>query len=277
MQPLPMNELVKSQMEAVGFQVTLDTMDWNALLDLTRADVDKYPDISAINVSRQTQDPFNALIRHVWSKQWAPKGANWGHYSSPAVDRLVEQIYGTFDPKKRLVLLTKLNEAMNEEAVTIFVAHDLNPRALSPKIHGFVQAQSWFQDLTPVSVAPWFATSCAGSFRGQRRLLIARLYSTRRPLGNGDAAGCDGRDHRHRQACLRLRQAAADAVPDLARPMTGNLGVSIATGRPVILEVTDALANTALLALFAVPISFFIGYVMGVVAGCFPGRWLDRS
>ena len=51
---------------------------------------------------------------------------------------------------------------------------------------------------------------------------------------------------------------------------------SIATGRPVILEVTDALANTALLALFAVPISFFIGYVMGVVAGCFPGRWLDR-
>ena len=69
MQPLPMNELVKSQMEAVGFQVTLDTMDWNALLDVTRAGVDKYPDISAINVSRQTQDPFNALIRHVWTKQ----------------------------------------------------------------------------------------------------------------------------------------------------------------------------------------------------------------
>jgi len=129
-------------------------MDCNALLDLTRAGVDKYPDISAINVSRQTQDPFNALIRHVWSKQWAPKGANWGHYSSPAVDRLVEQIYGTFDPKKRLVLLTKLNEAMNEEAVMIFVAHDLNPRALSPKVHGFVQAQSWFQDLTPITIAP---------------------------------------------------------------------------------------------------------------------------
>ena len=43
---------------------------------------------------------------------------------------------------------------MNEEAVLIFVAHDVNPRAMSPKIHGFVQAQSWFQDLTPVSVEP---------------------------------------------------------------------------------------------------------------------------
>ena len=154
MQPLPMNELVKSQMEAAGFQVTLDTMDWNALLDVTRAGIDKYPDISAINVSRQTEDPFNALIRHVWTKQWAPKGSNWGHYSSPDVDHLVEQIYGEFDPAKRLVLLTTLNEKINEEALLIFVAHDLNPRAMSPKVHGFVQAQSWFQDLTPVSIGP---------------------------------------------------------------------------------------------------------------------------
>jgi peptide/nickel transport system permease protein len=30
------------------------------------------------------------------------------------------------------------------------------------------------------------------------------------------------------------------------------------------------------LALFAVPLSFLTGYTMGAVAGCFPGRWLDR-
>jgi ABC-type transport system substrate-binding protein len=154
MQPLPMNELVKSEMDAVGFQVTLQTMDWNALLDITRAGVAKYPDISAINVSRQTQDPFNALIRHVWTKQWAPQGSNWGHYSDPATDTLVDSVFAEFDPAKRLVLLSKLNELMNENAVMIFVAHDVNPRALSPKVHGFVQAQSWFQDLTPVSVSP---------------------------------------------------------------------------------------------------------------------------
>ncbi len=58
--------------------------------------------------------------------------------------------------------------------------------------------------------------------------------------------------------------------------LTGDFGLSIATRRPVILEVTDALSNTALLALFAVPLSFAVGYAMGAVAGCFPGRWLDR-
>jgi len=154
MQPLPMNELVKSQLDAVGFEVTLDTMDWNALLKLTREGVDEHPTTNAINVSRQTQDPFNALIRHVWTAQWAPKGSNWGHYSNPDFDKLIEAILSEFDAEKRLALLTKLHEMMSEEAALIFVAHDLNPRAMSPGVHGFVQAQSWFQDLTPVSVGP---------------------------------------------------------------------------------------------------------------------------
>ncbi len=35
----------------------------------------------------------------------------------------------------------------------IFVVHDLNPRALAPHVTGFVQAQSWLRDLTPVMVA----------------------------------------------------------------------------------------------------------------------------
>jgi peptide/nickel transport system substrate-binding protein len=154
MQPLPMNELVKSQLDAAGFAVTLNSMDWNALLQVGRGGVDVSPDINAINISRASQDPFNALIRHVWTGAWAPKGANWGHFSNPAVDKLVDGILSEFEAEKRLALLTRLHEMMNEEAALIFVAHDLNPRALSPKVQGFVQAQSWFQDLTPVSVAP---------------------------------------------------------------------------------------------------------------------------
>src|SRR4029077_8113833 len=62
----------------------------------------------------------------------------------------------------------------------------------------------------------------------------------------------------------------------LGHVLTGDFGVSISTRRPVFLEVTDALANTSLLALFAVPIAFSVGYAIGVLAGCFPGRWIDR-
>ena len=154
MQPLPMNELVKSQMDAVGFNVKLDVMDWNALLALARGSGEKSPDVDGINITRQAQDPFNALIRHVWTKQWAPQGSNWGHYSNPDMDKLIADIFAEFDPAKRLVMLTTLNEMMNAQAVMIWVAHDVNPRALSPNVHGFIQAQSWFQDLTPVTVSP---------------------------------------------------------------------------------------------------------------------------
>lgn len=152
MQPLPMNELIKSQLDAAGFDTELKVMDWNALLDVGRPGREKNPDIDGINISRALQDPFSALIRHVYSKQHAPKGSNWGHYTSPEVDALIDEIYLSFDPKERMEKLTKLHEMMVDDAVMLWVAHDVNPRAIAPNVKGFVQAQSWFQDLTPIVV-----------------------------------------------------------------------------------------------------------------------------
>jgi peptide/nickel transport system substrate-binding protein len=154
MQPLPMNELVKAQLEEAGFEVSLEPMDWNALLDVFRGGVDKNPKYDGINFSRGLLDPVNAVIKLVGKAYWAPAGSNWGHYESPETEALIEQIFNEFDEEKRLQLLTQLHEIEGKEAVMIFVVHDLNPRAMSPKVQGFVQAQSWFQDLTPVTVEP---------------------------------------------------------------------------------------------------------------------------
>jgi len=141
MHPLPMNELAKSQLDAAGFDVTLTPMDWNALPNVSRGGVDKFPEYSGVNISRDLVDPFNGLIRHVWSGQWAPVGGNWGHYRSPEIEVLVDKIFSEFDDAKRNVLLTEPHEKMSEQAVI-----------LPPKLKGFVQARSWFQDLTPIVV-----------------------------------------------------------------------------------------------------------------------------
>ncbi len=154
MQSLPMNELVKQQLEDAGFQVNLDVMDWNALLDVSRSGVPKYPNVDGLNASRGLLDPVSAIIKPVYSAYWSPAGSNWGHFKDPKTEDLTKQIFEEFDPAKRLALLTQLNEYESQVALMIFVVHDLNPRALSPKLHGFVQAQSWFQDLTPISVSP---------------------------------------------------------------------------------------------------------------------------
>jgi peptide/nickel transport system permease protein len=62
----------------------------------------------------------------------------------------------------------------------------------------------------------------------------------------------------------------------LGRVFTGDFGQSVATRRPVILEVRDALSNTGMLALFAVPLSFLLGFGLGAIAGSKPGSWTDR-
>ena len=154
MQPLPMNELVKSQLEAAGFQVTFQVMDWNALLQVGRDGRERHQDVHGINISRALQDPFNAMMRFIWTPQFTPRGSNWGHYSSPQMDALIDRALATFDPAERLPILTQIHEKMSEDAVMLWVVHDLNPRALSPRVRGFVQAQSWFQDLTPITIAP---------------------------------------------------------------------------------------------------------------------------
>jgi ABC-type transport system substrate-binding protein len=154
MQPLPMNELLKSQLEAVGFKVDFKVMDWNSLIEIGRSGVVKYENIDGYNGSRALLDPVSALIKPVAKAYWSPAGSNWGHFYSDDTEQTAQAILTEFDPDKRLALLTKLHEEESAHAVMIWVVHDLNPRALSPKVHGFVQSQNWFQDMTPITVDP---------------------------------------------------------------------------------------------------------------------------
>jgi len=60
------------------------------------------------------------------------------------------RIYATFDPAAQTRLLGQLHSKVVDDALFLFVAHDLNPRAMNRRVQGFVQAQSWFQDLNPI-------------------------------------------------------------------------------------------------------------------------------
>ncbi len=151
MQPLPMNELVKEQLEKVGFKVKFDTLDWNTVLTIYLQGAVKYPQYDGINFSSGATDPLN-FLKTVMSNYKAPNGANWGGYVNPKVDELARQALSTFDDAARTKLVTEVHELVVKDAVRLFIVSDLNPRALSPKLSGFVQAQSWFQDITPVVV-----------------------------------------------------------------------------------------------------------------------------
>ncbi|TPQ52684.1 ABC transporter permease [Prosthecomicrobium hirschii] len=62
----------------------------------------------------------------------------------------------------------------------------------------------------------------------------------------------------------------------LGRVLTGDLGTSIATGRPVAFEVGRAVVNSVILAAAATLIGFFFGSLFGFVAGYFRNSWIDK-
>jgi peptide/nickel transport system substrate-binding protein len=155
MQPLIMNELIQQNLGEIGIKVEFEVMDWNTLTTSWRAGAKDTSSRGAhsTNSSYFSQDPFTALIRHLDGSLVPPKGTNWGFYGDADMDARFAAIRAAFDPAAQQAAVQRAHEKFVDEALFLFVAHDVAPRALSPRVKGFVQAQNWYQDICPVTLA----------------------------------------------------------------------------------------------------------------------------
>jgi len=152
MLPLQMNEYLQQNLKDAFIDVEFEVVEWQALLDLWRAGA-KAPQVkgaNGVNVSYTTQDPFSSFHRLMRSDLGAPTGVNFGYYSDPEMDKLLSAAQNTFDPKQLDAALAKVHTKMVDDALFVWVVHDVAPRAMSKKVKGFVQARNWFQSLSPV-------------------------------------------------------------------------------------------------------------------------------
>ena len=154
MQPLPMNEFVQQNLAEVGIQVEFEVVDWNTLINIWRAGAkhDSARGATGMNYTYFIQDPFTAFVRHLQCNLAPPAGTNWGYYCDPEMDKLFDQVRNTFDKNAQTAILQKIHEKYVDDALFLMVTHDVNPRAMSAKVTGFVQAQNWFQDFSPISM-----------------------------------------------------------------------------------------------------------------------------
>ncbi len=150
---MPINEYIQQSYAEVGIQLELMPVELEVLYTAWRkgAGDDIAKGASANNVAYVTSDPFYAIVRFYATKQIAPNGVNWSHYSNPEVDKLCDAITSTFDVAEQDKMLARVHEIVVDDAVQVWVVHDTNPHALSPKVKNYVQAQHWFQDLTTLS------------------------------------------------------------------------------------------------------------------------------
>ncbi|CAM3864675.1 Putative oligopeptide ABC transporter (substrate binding protein) [Agrobacterium tumefaciens str. B6] len=156
MLPLAMNEYIQQTLSEIGINVEYEVADWNTVINIWRAGA-KDPSAkgaTAVNYSYFIQDPFTALIRQSQCNLAPPNGTNWGFYCDPDMDALFSQVRTTFDAAEQDKVLQKIHEKYVDDALFLMVTHDVNPRAMSTKVKGFVQAQNWFQDFSTISIDP---------------------------------------------------------------------------------------------------------------------------
>ena len=155
MQPLPMNEFIQENLNQVGFDLEIEVADWEALRARRRARADgpENKGVYGLNNSWSIMDPDFGFLSVFWSKDMPPAGNNWATYSDATADALCEKIRFEFDPEKQNQAVAELHQYIVDQAVWIWVVHDLNPRALAAKVKGFVPPQAWYIDLTTVDIA----------------------------------------------------------------------------------------------------------------------------
>jgi ABC-type transport system substrate-binding protein len=154
MQPIPMNEFVQQALKDCYFDVELDVIEWNTLFTNWRkgAKDESARGAHAINVTYAAMDPFFAMVRFMSTKTFPPVSNNWGYFGNAEFDALIAKARTSFDGKERDEALAKLHARSVEEAPFLWVAHDVGPRAMSPKVKGVVQPKSWFIDLATMRI-----------------------------------------------------------------------------------------------------------------------------
>ena len=145
--PVPIAEAIQRDLAAVGIKVELRTTDWSTLIGAeAKGQVALGSDAIAQSTTLFQSEALLPLFVGSKSPFWT------GHYANPEVDALLASASASPDQTKRQADYRKALSLVTKDAPWLFVVNDRNPRALSPKVQGLVQPQSWFLDLTTVTV-----------------------------------------------------------------------------------------------------------------------------
>ncbi|WP_135465952.1 ABC transporter substrate-binding protein [Crenalkalicoccus roseus] len=154
MLPLPMNEFLQQQLQQhCGVRVNFEVVEWNTLLAGLRAEPTQpqWLNADALNISLVSSDP-SQMARWFLSANFTPRGSNSGHWKDEQFDAAFAALEVERDPAKIAELLTRAHERLVDNPPWLWIVHDLNPRAMSRRVQGFVSPQSWFIDLTRVDL-----------------------------------------------------------------------------------------------------------------------------
>lgn len=146
--PQIMNEYIKRCAEEVGINIELDMSESERVWDVMKVGFkDEYADVGALNTS------FYTMFPNVFQKFAGTGGSfNTGNYSNPEYDACIENAYAATDPDESTQWFIEAEKIFTEELPWVIVCNDRNLRVVAPNVQNLIQSQTWYVDLTAVTV-----------------------------------------------------------------------------------------------------------------------------
>ncbi|MWB79561.1 ABC transporter substrate-binding protein [Pseudooceanicola sp. 216_PA32_1] len=141
--PIAMGTAIQADLEAVGFDVTIETYEWNTFLGNVNPGLEGKADMA--EMAWMTNDPDTLPYLALRTDAWPDKGGfNSGYYSNPEVDSLLEEARVATDQDKRAELYKKMQTIVQEDAPWVFVANWKQNAVTSDRVENFELQPSFF-------------------------------------------------------------------------------------------------------------------------------------
>ncbi len=147
--PVAMGTAIQADLAAVGFDVTIETYEWNTFLGNVNPGLEGKADMAEMAWMTNDPDtlPFLALRTAAWPEEG---GFNSGYYSNPEVDALLEQARVSTDQDERARLYKEMQAIVQDDAPWVFVANWKQNAVTNDKVENFTLEPSFLLQLQGV-------------------------------------------------------------------------------------------------------------------------------
>ena len=141
--PVAMGTAIQADLDAVGFDVTIETYEWNTFLGEVNPGLEGKADMAEMAWMTNDPDtlPFLALRTAAMPDQG---GFNSGYYSNPEVDELLEAARVSTSQAERAELYREMQTIVQEDAPWVFVANWKQNAVTSAEVENFSLQPSFF-------------------------------------------------------------------------------------------------------------------------------------
>ncbi|EAR50440.1 peptide/opine/nickel uptake family ABC transporter, periplasmic substrate-binding protein [Oceanicola granulosus HTCC2516] len=141
--PVAMGTAIQADLEEVGFDVSIETYEWNTFLGEVNPGLEGKADMA--EMAWMTNDPDTLPFLTLRTEAWPDAGGfNSGYYSNPEVDELLEAARVATDQDERAELYKQVQQIVQEDAPWVFVANWKQNAVTGASVENFALQPSFF-------------------------------------------------------------------------------------------------------------------------------------